>query len=313
MRATFWTLAAAWLGLLLFSTSPTSAQLLTFVAATGNDANTCLVQANPCKTLQKAINVTAATGEVRILSQLQSNGFVNKSITIDGGGNTVVGTIAINSASAIVTLKNLSLNGIGGFATGINIIDAAAVHIEDSTVERYTGFAIRLIGNASITTELFVSNVIEREGEIGIAFSAENAKLTIVDSRFENNSDGGVLVEKGQASIHRSAFLNNGGGLGMTGGSTNVTESIAAGNSVGFGTSGGATATLDRCVASENTLGFENMTTTRVSDSTFTNNGTGILLNGGTLLTLGNNLIANNTTNIDDGPADLTLTPLAGF
>ena len=53
---------------LLSLANPAAAQYLTFVSATGNDANNCLVQASPCKTLQKAINVTAARGEVRLLS-----------------------------------------------------------------------------------------------------------------------------------------------------------------------------------------------------------------------------------------------------
>ena len=297
---------------LLIQSAPAAAQFLSFVSATGNDANTCFVQANPCKTLNKAIGVTSAGGEVRVLSQLTGNGFINKSLTIEGGGNTIIGTIAVNSASAVVTFRGLTLNGRHAFATGFNLINAAAVHIEDSTVERYTGFAIRLTGDGSITTELFVSNVIERESNFGLFFSAVNAKLTIVDSRFENNSDAGVAVADGQASIHRSAFLNNADvGLGMTGGSTNVTESIAAGNSVGFLAS--APSTFDRCVASGNGTGFQNQATTRVSNSTFTNNGTGVFLFFGTFLTLGNNLIARNTTDIDEGPEDLTLTPLAGL
>jgi hypothetical protein len=50
---------AAALGLLSLA-NPAAAQYLTFVSATGNDANNCLVQASPCKTLQKAINVTVS-------------------------------------------------------------------------------------------------------------------------------------------------------------------------------------------------------------------------------------------------------------
>jgi hypothetical protein len=297
---------------LLIHSAPASAQFLSFVSATGNDANTCFVQANPCLTLQRGINATSAGGEVRVLSQLTSNGFINKSITIEGGGNTIIGTIAVNSASAVVTFRGLTLNGRHAFATGFNIINAAAVHIENCTAERFTQYGIR--SASGVSTEIFVSDSVSRDnGASGLlgAFSSPNAKLTVDNSRFENNGVFGAVVEGGQASVTGSVFSGNLiVGMHQTGGSTNITYSTAVANgSAGFEVDIGEM-TLDSCVARGNNFGLfaAQSTVARISNSVFTNNTTGIQ-NDGTALTLGDNVIAGNGT----GVGGTALTPLGGL
>jgi hypothetical protein len=195
-------------GLLSLAT-PAAAQYLTFVSATGNDANNCLVQASPCKTLQKAINVTAARGEVRLLSRLVSTGFINKSITIDGAGNTLVGAITINSASAVVTLRGLGLNGVGGYVNGVNIINAAAVHIEDCTVERYTSDGIKLVTNAD--TKLFILNTVSRDNvSDGLYVDAYYGSVEVIDSHFDGNANSGVFLEARKATFAGGSASGNG-------------------------------------------------------------------------------------------------------
>jgi hypothetical protein len=193
---------------LLSLATPATAQYLTFVSATGNDANNCLVQASPCKTLQKAINVTAANGEVRLLSRLISNGYINKSITIDGAGNTLIGQIVINSASAVVTLRGLSLNGIRAFANGIRIDSAAEVHIEDCTVERYTNDGIKLV--ATTATRLFVSDTVASfNGSDGLYADDLNAGADIENSRFEGNASTGLYLKVAKATVLQSVASGN--------------------------------------------------------------------------------------------------------
>ena len=58
-------------------------------------------------------------------------------------------------------MRGLQLNGVGIIANGIRIDSAAAVHIEDCTVERYTGDGIKLV--ATTATELFVSDTVSRD------------------------------------------------------------------------------------------------------------------------------------------------------
>ena len=299
---------------LLALTAPASAQFLTFVSATGNDANTCFVQAAPCKTLNRAINQTSAGGEVRLLTSLAGNGFINKSLTIEGGRNTVIGTISVNSASAIVRFRRLNLNGRHAFPTGFNLINAAAVHIEESSVERYTADGIVL--GANVSTELFISDSVIRDNadEGLLTLGPTTARVSIDNSRFENNAGFGAQLVT-QTSVSRSIAFGNFVGFDVGGAATaTFVDTVAAANvDAGFGVfdAGGTSLTLSSCDAYQNNnqgllVGGIGAPTARISNCLFTANGEGVG-NNGTALTLGNNLIAGNTNNVVG-----TLTPLAG-
>ena len=291
------------LGLLIL-TAPASAQFLTFVSAAGNDANTCFVQAAPCKTLQRAINQTSPGGELRLLSSLVSNGFINKSITIEGGRYTVVGTIAVNNASAIVRFRRLNLNGVHAFPTGFNLINAAAVHTEECSAERYTQNGIVL--GANVSTELSISNSVSRDNdENGLLVTGpSSARLTVEGSSFENSGDRGIRFQDGRGSISRTVFFGSNGNFRSTGGSVTLFDTIAAGGDLN-GYSTDAEITLVSCtaagVATEGLFAL-NPPPKRVSDCVLTSNVTGV---DGTVLTLGDNLIAGNGTDVAG-----TLTPL---
>ena len=114
---------------------------------------------------------------------------INKNITIAGDGVAIVGSIAIGTSStnAVVTLRGLNLNGAKIYPNGIRIDAAAAVHIENCTVERYTGDGIKLA--ATTATELFISDTVSRDnGGDGLHVSDTGARLTVENSRFENNN-----------------------------------------------------------------------------------------------------------------------------
>ena len=303
---------------LLTLTAPASAQFLTFVSAAGNDANTCFVQAAPCKTLQRAINQTSPGGELRLLSSLVSNGFINKSITIEGGQNTVIGTLIVDSTSAIVRFRRLNLNGRNAFADGFDLRNAAAIHIEECSVERYTDDGIVL--SAPVSTELVISGSVVRDsGDEGLNVlggSSSQPKVTVENSRFENNGGSGVVLTASQASISRSvAFGNEVQGFDLLdeAGSTNIVDTIAAANNgIGFQVFLGQV-TLESIVASRNSDGLmvDDSATARISNSVFSDNsGDGIDTdNPGApiTLTLGNNLVTGNAgSNVEGG-----LTPLA--
>jgi hypothetical protein len=302
---------------LAIQATPAAAAPLTFVSATGDDTKPCTVQAQPCKTLQKGISVTPAGGEIRILSQLPSqNATIGSSLTVNGGGHTMLGKIIINSASAVVTLRDLSLNGRGLTDRGIDIVNAVAVHIEGCTVERYTSKGIFLAGGVS--TELFVSDSVSRDnGDTGLYISGPTtAKLTVDDSRFENNNgDSGVRVGDGQASISRSVFSGNDVGVLQIGGTTNIAHSTAVANFIGFAVDGGEM-TLESCVSRGNSntglFAFAS-TVARISNSVFTNNTNGVSnnfgANDGSILTSENNVIAGNTADLQGGTTLTTLPP----
>lgn len=218
------------------------AQFLTFVSATGNDTQPCTVEAQPCKTVQRGISALSAGGTLRILTDLpqQQAATIAKSMTVEGGGHTMIGRLVINSASAVVALRGLNLTGRGAHAVGISITSAAAVHIEDCTAERYTNSGISLAGTTA--TKLFVSDTVSRDnGYAGLYVGDANAQVAVADSRFEGNFNSGLYLESANANVTRSIASGGTYGIVMVGGTTNLTETTAADNSqVGFLVSSGA-------------------------------------------------------------------------
>src|SRR5437588_569869 len=106
----------------------------TWVSGVGDDVNPCSRTA-PCKTVAGAISKTAEGGEIDVLDP---GGFgavtITKSITIDGttgsgfGSILAAGTtngvlvnVTTNPTTAVVTLRNLSINGTkNGISPGTN-------------------------------------------------------------------------------------------------------------------------------------------------------------------------------------------------
>jgi hypothetical protein len=285
---------------------PAAAQFLTFVSSTGNDANSCLVQTAPCKTLQRGINATSPGGELRVLSQLTSNGYVNRSMTIDAEGHTIIGTLIVENASATVAFRNIVLTGRDAYGYGFDIRAAAAVHIENCTVERFVGNGIDLTAN----TELFVSQSILRDnGLAGFATGPTTSKVTIDNSLFENNSVNGVSVNGGEVSISNSISTGNFKGFTFSSGEVNVLESTAANNTTGFEVSGGRL-TLKSSTSRSNLSGsvglrVEDGAEVRISKSTIVNNLVGVS-NGGTVYSLGDNVIDDNATDVTGTAIDTT-------
>jgi hypothetical protein len=121
----------------------------TWVSGVGDDLNPCSRTA-PCKTFAGAISKTAGTGEI---IALDPGGFgavtITKSITISAigveGGILVAATnaITINAAATdVIILKGLDIEGlagIGGSLSGINILSAQSVLIDNCTINGFEG------------------------------------------------------------------------------------------------------------------------------------------------------------------------------
>src|SRR5882672_10400077 len=117
----------------------------TWVSGVGDDATPCSRTA-PCKTFAGAISKTATAGEINTLDPGGFGGVtITKSMTIDGtsgiAGVLVSGTnaIVINAPSnAVVILRNLEIDGVGGGLRGIVILGAGDVRIEKCKVFGFT-------------------------------------------------------------------------------------------------------------------------------------------------------------------------------
>src|SRR5216684_2109614 len=124
------------------SVAPASAQATrTWVSGVGDDVNPCSRTA-PCKTFAGAISKTATGGEI---DALDPGGFgsvtITKAITIDGGGGQVASVLAagtfgiiVNAPGAIVTLRNIQLDGAGTGTNGIDYIAGLGLIVEHCNI-----------------------------------------------------------------------------------------------------------------------------------------------------------------------------------
>lgn len=174
----------------------------TWVSGTGDDANPCSRTA-PCKTFAGAISKTAAGGEI---DALDPGGFgaltITKAITIDGGagqvGSVLVsntnGLLIVAGSTDVVTLRNLSVDGIGSGLNGIRFISGRALHIENCRIFGFTQHGIDIEptagGSVSVVDTISVNNA---ENGLNVVGGAR-VFVTIDRSRFEHNGNFGVFA-----------------------------------------------------------------------------------------------------------------------
>ncbi len=277
----------------------------TWVSGVGDDANPCSRTA-PCKTFAGAISKTAAGGEIDVLDP---GGFgavtITKSITIDGGGKgegfgsilaAFTNGIVINAAATdVVTLRNLSINGVRTGIVGVRILAAGTVFIEDCQIFGFqaAGGGQGILDLRTTGGRLFVSNTVVR-----------------------NNAAGGIVVQPASGSTRINVSLENvlvegnGGGVAARNGPlVTISDSVIAGNN-SFGlnadeAAGSTEVNVEGCVISRNGTGVLVQTgapTVRLSNATIVNNTVGIQPASGTVATYGNNKITANGSGNSPSP-----------
>ncbi len=135
-----------------------------YLSLTGNDANPCTLQ-QPCRLLPAALAAANDGGEVWMLDSANFNTgpvLVNKGIkilAIPGAIGSIVGNggdaLVINAPGKDVTLRNLVILNLAGGINGVNVQDAAALHIEKTTIHDFTdasGACVRIAGTAAVRT-----------------------------------------------------------------------------------------------------------------------------------------------------------------
>ncbi len=271
----------------------------TWVSGVGDDVNPCSRTA-PCKTWAGAISKTAACGEI---DALDPGGFgavtITKSITLDGTGTfasilaSLVNGIIINAAATdVVTIRGISINGFCNGISGINVLSAKTVNVEDCVIFRFnTGNGITV--NDPTGVNLNVRNTVIRDNTlagINTTSSGGNVNVTLehvsligngnglharsgsrVTARncvFSNNATNGVFADAAGAALVNVFIWDS--QISMNGGS-----GVRAGNAGNVGTSG---VTLN-------------------SNQIDRNTGNGVLIStNGVVNTFGNNSILGNGT-----------------
>jgi hypothetical protein len=263
----------------------------TWVSGVGDDANPCSRTA-PCKTFAGAISKTANCGEI---DALDPGGFgavtITKSITIDGTGtlagilaSLTTGIIVNATATDVITIRGLSINGACNGIRGMNILQAKTVNVEDCVIFRFANEGILV--NESNDMQLNVRNSVIRDNVgdgIGVGTNSSVVKGTIVNSSLTGNGVG--LRAKKNSRIHADrcnisgnagdgVFADGTGGVAVA----DITNSLISNN----GTNG--------IEANANGIGRIN------NCDIFANPGTGALVGAGEIDTWGNNRIFSNGT-----------------
>lgn len=198
----------------------------TYVSGVGDDANPCSRTA-PCKTFPGAISKTAAKGEINVLDP---GGYgavtITKSIVIDGlgtmAGILVSGTpgIIVNAGqNDVVTIRNVTFDGVGTGTYGIRILAAGEVRIENCVI---FGFANNAVDFVPTTT---------------------NTTLYVQNTHIHNCAGAAVSVKPvgagGKAVIEHSKLESCGVGIDSTGVATLSDSTVTGSTGAGLLTSGG--------------------------------------------------------------------------
>ena len=259
----------------------------TWVSGVGDDANPCSRTA-PCKTFAGAISKTAAKGEI---DTLDPGGFgtvtITKAIAIDGtaglGGiaSGLTNGIIINAAGADVILRNLDINGTGNGISGIVIFAAATVRVENCKIFRFSGRGIedrRTAGHLSVTNTIVNDN--GQTGILAMSGAAGTLNVSVDHVQMHGNGNSGLAITGGARAVvaHSSATSNAVMGFyADTGAFLDVEDSVAFGN------------------ANTGVMALTGATV-RLSNTTVTNNSTGLHVGfGSNILSFGSNRIAGNT------------------
>jgi hypothetical protein len=269
-----------------FATMAEAQATRTWVSGVGDDVNPCSRTA-PCKTFAGAISKTATNGEINCLDP---GGYgavtITKSITIDCEDTqgsilaSLVNGVIINSTTAHVKLRGISINGAGN---GIN--------------------CIRVLAAASLVLDEIVCANFAQHG-VSVENQSVALKVTVWNSSFRNNTGNGINTFIGgtgsaAVAINSSLFASNGVGVNFGLAATgSIQDSIVSNNTTGI-QAGGATSVLsakDNQIT-HNTTGVSTLSgaTIRIGSNLVSANGTG--LSGGNIFTWGGNFVDGNGVN----------------
>jgi hypothetical protein len=271
----------------LAAATPTHAQTNhhSFISGTGSGSS-CTFTA-PCASLSAAIGATVPAGIITCVDQGANaiNGSVfgqvtiSKSLTVDCAGTSAEAfSIVINGTGIVVTLRNLTINGVGfdNSIIGIDFQNGAALFVESCVIDGWnqgTGAGIHFAptsGTAKLhVTDSVIKNNGVAAGGAGI-FVAPTGGATVrvavdrteiennTNGIFANGTGGSVLVE-----VKDSMIANNGtdGVWAFTSGSTSsiVLDQSASVSNGGSGINAqgnGAYVSLDNTTVAWNATGL---------------------------------------------------------
>jgi len=223
-RSTFFSALMLALVSALVLGAPAQAQATrTWVSGVGSDSNPCSRTA-PCKTFAGAYANTAAGGEI---DALDPGGYgtltISKSITIDGGAGQVASVLAsgtpafiVNGSGVIVTLRNISMQGILSGNIGVEILNAARVSIENCNIQGFTTYGVYFASSSAGSKLTITDSVVHDNAGYGVVLlptTSGAAGLAALDNdKISHNGIGMFVGDNAKGTVNRSIISNNTGG-----------------------------------------------------------------------------------------------------
>lgn len=270
--------------LFAFATMAEAQATRTWVSGVGDDVNPCSRTA-PCKTFAGAISKTATNGEINCLDPAGYGAVtITKSITIDCEDTqgsilaSLVNGVIINSSTASVRLRGISINGAGN---GIN--------------------CIRILAAANVVLDEIVCAGFSTHG-VSVETSTGTLKLSIWNSSFRNNTGNGVNTflsgaAVAQVAVETSLFTNNGVGVNIgTATTLSIKDSIVSHNTTGLQAAGSSSnlAAKDNQVTNNSGTGISALSSANIRIGGNLVSGNNVGLSGSNIFTWGGNFVDGN-------------------
>jgi hypothetical protein len=275
---------------LALSSSARAQATRTWISGVGDDANPCSRTA-PCKTFAGAISKTATAGEIDCLDPAGFGALtITKPITLDcksGVGSVLVsGTngLTINSSGSTdaITIRNVTIEGLGTGLAGISIIAGNTVHLENVKIHNFTAFGVQVTASAPVNLSMNDVTIMTDNatgGGISATTSVGIASLELENVRVWSSHPGLQGRANSVWTVYDSDFSFDGVGA----------KAFEA----------GVTMNLINCQLNNNAVAVQSVagSTINVIGSTMTQNGTALNPNGGALLSDGKNDVNDNGSN----------------
>jgi hypothetical protein len=134
--------------------------------------------------------------------------------------------VLINTAGVDVTLKGLTINGMGG-AQGVSFIHGASLRIQDSAISSLTANGVNAVAPNS---KVFVTNTALRQNQ-GSAVYLEGTVTAVIDGVRAESNGYGIYARSGPSvEVRNSTAADNANG-GFTGEAASATTSMMVSNS----------------------------------------------------------------------------------
>jgi hypothetical protein len=308
---------AAWLAFAaILQAAPAQAQTRAFVSVAGNDSNSCVNAASPCRHFQQAYNKMPNGGEIDVLDPANYGSLtVTHTLGIVGRGwatlSPVAGQAAITinaSSSDAITISGVQLDGAGISNTnGIVFNSGGSLTVTDCVARNFSNNGANATGNGILiqpttgSVNFVITNTtVSNNALYGIVYqpaSGAPSTIGVIDHVTANANTWGIVFYTGLMTTNSGATI------------VNVSNSLATGNVQGVHAEVGANtsvfkASIDNVTAFGNSEGIVASSNTLVviGRSTITGNGTGVFWSPNTLISYGNNQVTQNIADFDPAP-----------